>query len=65
LTDSIPTSIRKLASLEALKLNDNALTGSIPASIGDLVNLKKLLLVWDNSLTGSIPTSLQHSDIRL
>jgi len=41
-----------------LYLYDNALlTGSIPTSIGDLVNPEYLYL-YDNALTGSIPASI-------
>ena len=38
-------------------LEDNDLTGSIPAELGDLANLEILDLTW-NDLTGSIPAEL-------
>ena len=40
-----------------LSLNHNALTGPIPAELGNLSNLGSLYL-WDNALTGPIPTEL-------
>ena len=43
----------------SLTLADNRLTGSIPASLGDLTDLRRLYL-YDNRLTGSIPASLSN-----
>ena len=40
-----------------LSFSENQLTGSIPASLGSLTNLRELWL-GDNQLTGSIPASL-------
>ena len=44
-------------SLTCLNLGWNQLTGSIPASLGKLINLEYLYL-YNNQLTGSIPVSL-------
>ncbi|MDE2963436.1 MAG: hypothetical protein OXU26_05965, partial [Acidobacteriota bacterium] len=41
----------------SLDLNDNQLTGSIPAELGNLVNLRFLVLDY-NQLTGAIPAEL-------
>jgi hypothetical protein len=43
--------------LERIELDNNNLSGAIPASIGDLSNLQYLML-WHNQLTGSIPAEL-------
>lgn len=40
--------------LESLLLDDNALTGALPASLGDKTNLIRVILSG-NRLTGSIP----------
>jgi Leucine-rich repeat (LRR) protein len=42
---------------EILKLERNVIVGSVPASIGNLVNLKELF-AQGNLMTGSIPTEL-------
>ena len=47
----------RLSILTALDLNDNSLTGSIPAELGNLTNLAALGLSG-NGLTGSIPPEL-------
>ena len=40
-----------------LNLAVNRLSGAIPEALGDLANLRRLLL-WDNQLSGGIPASL-------
>ncbi|KAF7089496.1 hypothetical protein CFC21_092458 [Triticum aestivum] len=49
-----PELFLSLRSLEVLNLGQNRLTGSIPSSVGGLVNLKLLVLEFNN-LTGDIP----------
>ena len=44
--------------VENLSLVDNQLKGSIPASIGNLKNLRNLELSTNNELIGSIPESI-------
>lgn len=48
-----------LSKLELLDLHDNALTGSIRSSFGELSNLK-LLFLQHNQLTGTFPTELAN-----
>ena len=43
--------------LRLLGLNDNGLSGEIPAELGNLSNLVTLSL-WDNDLSGEIPAEL-------
>ena len=67
LQGSIPAAVKSLTSLRYLGLvniewlqvgnNNNALTGGIPAELGNLVDLRSLNL-GSNALTGSIPTEL-------
>ncbi|MFV0394291.1 MAG: toxin Cry1Ac domain D-VI-related protein [Coprobacillaceae bacterium] len=45
--------------LKRLLLMKNELTGSIPSSVGSLVDLESLLL-FNNKLTGEIPTSIGY-----
>jgi Leucine-rich repeat (LRR) protein len=45
------------ARVSVLDLDSNNLTGSLPSSIGNLLNLKKLSLIG-NHLSGAIPSSL-------
>ena len=55
-------------SVTSLYLHRNALSGTIPAELGDLTNLQYLNLAW-NSLSGTIPaelgdlTNLEHLDL--
>lgn len=51
------SSIIKLTSLTFLSMKNNALTGSIPNDIGDMLSLESLDLSH-NSLTGFIPSSI-------
>ncbi|GJP35821.1 hypothetical protein CLOM_g20344 [Closterium sp. NIES-68] len=57
LNSSIPTGIRLLTNLQALKISNNSLTGSIPAEIGSLSFLNSLNLSG-NHLSGPIPSSI-------
>ena len=43
----------------SLTLADNGLAGSVPSSLGDLTDLRRLYL-YDNRLRGSIPSSLSN-----
>ena len=56
LTGEIPD-LSALDSLEVLNLKGNALTGSVPATLGDLDSIDSLWL-YSNDLTGSIPSEL-------
>ena len=49
--------LSRLTSLEGLYLQENALSGSIPTTLGSLTKLQELFL-WGNQLTGEIPASL-------
>ena len=62
LTGSLPGNLNGLTNLEFLAVEDNQLTGSIPALTG-LTNLR-LLRAYNNQLTGSIPalTGLTNLD---
>jgi predicted outer membrane repeat protein len=44
--------------LKALELANNQLTGSIPAEIGSMTNLKSLVSLMNNQLSGSIPPEI-------
>ena len=46
-----------MAQLQILWLNDNALRGSIPSELGNLLNLI-LLNVSSNALSGTVPSEL-------
>ena len=49
----MPVSICDYAKLEALFVDENQLTGSIPSCIGSLKNLKQLY-AFDNQLVGEL-----------
>ena len=55
----MPSQIGGITSLEALFLDTNKLSGSIPDSFGNLQHLKQLYL-FQNNLTGTVPTSLKN-----
>ena len=58
LSGLIPADLGDLTYLQTLNLGyNNGLTGSIPAALGNLGNLKYLLL-YSNSLSGPIPAAL-------
>ena len=60
LTDPINTWYGVVASngcVSAIRLNNNNLVGSLPAEIGDLINLEYLHL-FNNQLTGEIPAEI-------
>lgn len=54
---AIPASISNCSSLVSLDLSFNYLTGTIPASLGDLRQLRDLIM-WQNLLEGEIPSVL-------
>lgn len=54
LSGTIAPELSNLQFLEWLYLFDNGLTGNLPASLGNLLNLRQLA-VSNNQLTGSIP----------
>jgi hypothetical protein len=55
---TIPTGVGALASnLTALFLQDNALTGTLPTQVGQLVNLAQLW-IYSNTITGTIDNSV-------
>ena len=60
----LPTELGSLISLTELNLADNQITGSIPAWIGNLVNLKSLYAILicrqlqNNALRGAIPSQI-------
>jgi Leucine-rich repeat (LRR) protein len=58
----IPSSICNLVSLTDLSIGDTYLTGSIPACIGDLVNMDYLIIEGNTFLSGSIPSSIGNLD---
>ena len=48
-----------------LQLGDNALSGTLPSSLGNLTNLE-LLDLWNNQLSGELPSSLGNlTNLRL
>jgi Leucine-rich repeat (LRR) protein len=53
----IPNEVYGMASLAALFLSFNGITGTIPRDIGQLSNLSELYL-FGNRLTGSIPSEI-------
>ena len=52
---SIPAEIADLSDLTTLYLNDNQLSGLIPAAIDELPNLKRLDLDRNNSIGSGFP----------
>ncbi|XP_019449220.1 PREDICTED: probable LRR receptor-like serine/threonine-protein kinase At1g53440 isoform X2 [Lupinus angustifolius] len=54
LSGSIPSEVGEIANLEELNLEDNLVGGPLPPSLGNLSNLKRLLLSANN-FTGIIP----------
>eukprot|EP00535_Pseudo-nitzschia_heimii_P012946 CAMPEP_0197197684 /NCGR_PEP_ID=MMETSP1423-20130617/32993_1 /TAXON_ID=476441 /ORGANISM="Pseudo-nitzschia heimii, Strain UNC1101" /LENGTH=990 /DNA_ID=CAMNT_0042651509 /DNA_START=46 /DNA_END=3018 /DNA_ORIENTATION=+ len=68
LTGSLSDSLAFLTSLEDLRLNNNSLSGSIPASIIDMQRLFRFD-VHSNALTGTVPENLGNlsvlRDVRL
>ena len=57
LSESIPSGIGDLTSLEELDLGGNRLTGAIPETLGELRRLRRLEL-GTNHLNGPIPSSI-------
>ncbi len=58
-TGTIPD-LSNLTNLRSLVLQDNGLTGQIPAWLGNLTNLDIQLSLWGNGFTGQIPSSLSN-----
>ena len=62
LSGPMPLELGSLDEMTNLLLDGNALTGSIPSSLGDRANDIKYLELHDNQLTGSIPPELGNSN---
>lgn len=60
LTGTISPAVGNLTYLETLNLNRNALSGSIPASLGRLKRLNYLGLCDNGGVSGEIPDSLRN-----
>lgn len=58
LSGSLPSSLSAL-SLAVLELDNNKLSGGVPAPVGELTNLQ-LLSLSNNQLSGAIPTQLAN-----
>ena len=59
---STPSALGRLANLDWLGLDGNALNGPIPAELGNLTNLRGVTLS-DNFLSGPLPTSLTRLSV--
>lgn len=57
LSETIPTEIGQLVSLDVLSTFFNMFTGTVPTELGQLAFLRTLVLE-NNALTGSLPTEL-------
>ena len=51
-----------LASIKRLWLQDNELSGEIPAELGELIELDQILLGGTNSLSGCLPAVWESLD---
>ncbi|KAL4195717.1 hypothetical protein AMTRI_Chr04g179710 [Amborella trichopoda] len=60
LNGPIPVVLGSLTKLRSLVLEDNSLTGPIPAGLGDHLPALQRLVLSGNALTGAIPTSLSQ-----
>ena len=60
LTGRIEPQLSWLSALEELQLGDNALSGVIPASLGELPALERLSLIGNADFTGCIPPTLRE-----
>jgi hypothetical protein len=57
LSETIPTEIGQLVSLDVLSIFFNMFTGTVPTELGQLTFLRTLVLE-NNALSGSLPTEL-------
>ncbi|XP_020250161.1 probable LRR receptor-like serine/threonine-protein kinase At1g53430 isoform X2 [Asparagus officinalis] len=68
ISGKIPDEMGKITTLKTLVLEDNKLQGPIPQSLGNLVNLDRLVLA-SNNLSGELPDTLGKlrnlTDVRL
>lgn len=62
LTGPIPGSLSQMPKLQAIQINDNRLTGSVPNSFGSFVGNVPNLYLFNNKLSGKIPESLSKYD---
>ena len=51
-----------MASIKRLWLQDNELSGEIPAELGELIELDQIFLGGTNSLSGCLPAALESLD---
>ncbi|KAI8555734.1 hypothetical protein RHMOL_Rhmol05G0198000 [Rhododendron molle] len=54
LTDSIPSAMGNVQTLEVVRLNGNSLSGSVPLNLNNLTSLSELYLA-NNNLNGALP----------
>lgn len=57
---ALPDGIGGLTALRTLMLTSNALTGSIPASIGNITTLLELDLSYNEQLSGPVPSTIKN-----
>ena len=55
----IPSEVENLSDLHRINLKKNALSGAIPATIGQNVKIFELILLY-NMITGAIMTKLDY-----
>lgn len=63
LKGKIPESFTQLSQLRALSLVDTAITGSLPANMGDLMSLEMMWVDHNSMLGGPIPASLNKLNL--
>ena len=57
---SIPTELTDLTELQTFWIQGSYVSGEIPSNIGDLANLRQLVLYNTGNISGNIPTSIQN-----
>ena len=57
---ALPDGIGGLTALRTMMLTSNALTGSIPASIGNITTLQELDLSYNEQLSGPVPPTIKN-----